>query len=145
MPLQKIRISAKLIATCYILSPAYGFILKLYAGHPKHSKHSSQIDSHGWSSNRYWKTKQLSPKRLSTGILVYTLAAAMCEEVHLYGFWPFGWDPSTGRELPYHYYDRKGTKFTTKWQESHQLPAEFKQLYKMHAEGLTKLSLSHCI
>ncbi|XP_048857621.1 sia-alpha-2,3-Gal-beta-1,4-GlcNAc-R:alpha 2,8-sialyltransferase-like [Brienomyrus brachyistius] len=94
--------------------------------------------------NRYWKTKQLSPKRLSTGILVYTLAAAMCEEVHLYGFWPFGWDPSTGRELPYHYYDRKGTKFTTKWQESHQLPAEFKQLYKMHAEGLTKLSLSHC-
>ncbi|KAJ8286665.1 hypothetical protein GJAV_G00041760 [Gymnothorax javanicus] len=94
--------------------------------------------------NRYWKTKQLSPKRLSTGILMYTLASAMCEEIHLYGFWPFGWDPNTGKELPYHYYDKKGTKFTTKWQESHQLPSEFRLLYKMHTDGIVKLSLSHC-
>ncbi|XP_059213807.1 sia-alpha-2,3-Gal-beta-1,4-GlcNAc-R:alpha 2,8-sialyltransferase isoform X2 [Centropristis striata] len=94
--------------------------------------------------NSYWKTKQLSPKRLSTGILMYTLASSMCDQIHLYGFWPFGWDPNTGKELPYHYYDKKGTKFTTKWQESHQLPAEFKLLYKMHTEGLLKLSLSHC-
>ncbi|XP_034048268.1 sia-alpha-2,3-Gal-beta-1,4-GlcNAc-R:alpha 2,8-sialyltransferase isoform X3 [Thalassophryne amazonica] len=94
--------------------------------------------------NSYWKTKQLSPKRLSTGILMYTLASSMCDQIHLYGFWPFGWDPNTGKELPYHYYDRKGTKFTTKWQESHQLPAEFKLLYKMHTEGLLKLTLSRC-
>ncbi|KAG7221194.1 hypothetical protein INR49_017481 [Caranx melampygus] len=94
--------------------------------------------------NNYWKTKQLSPKRLSTGILMYTLASSMCDQIHLYGFWPFGWDPNTGKELPYHYYDKKGTKFTTKWQESHQLPAEFKLLYKMHMQGLLKLSLSHC-
>ncbi|XP_005994772.1 sia-alpha-2,3-Gal-beta-1,4-GlcNAc-R:alpha 2,8-sialyltransferase [Latimeria chalumnae] len=94
--------------------------------------------------NRYWKLKHLSPKRLSTGILMYTLASAMCQEIHLYGFWPFGWDPNSGKDLPYHYYDKKGTKFTTKWQESHQLPAEFKLLYKMHGEGLTKLTLSHC-
>ncbi|KAJ8402121.1 hypothetical protein AAFF_G00373560 [Aldrovandia affinis] len=94
--------------------------------------------------NRYWKTKQLSPKRLSTGILMYTLASAMCEEIHLYGFWPFGWDPLSGKELPYHYYDKKGTKFTTKWQESHQLPSEFKLLHKMHSKGVIKLSLTHC-
>lgn len=94
--------------------------------------------------NRYWKTKQLSPKRLSTGILMFTLASSLCEQVHLYGFWPFGWDPNTGKELPYHYYDKKGTKFTTKWQESHQLPTEFKLLFKMHADGVLKLSLSHC-
>ncbi|XP_067903921.1 sia-alpha-2,3-Gal-beta-1,4-GlcNAc-R:alpha 2,8-sialyltransferase [Heterodontus francisci] len=94
--------------------------------------------------NKYWKTKQLSPKRLSTGILMYTLASAICEEIHLYGFWPFAWDPNTGKELPYHYYDKKGTKFTTKWQESHQLPAEFKLLFKLHTDGLTKLTLSHC-
>ncbi|XP_032888972.1 sia-alpha-2,3-Gal-beta-1,4-GlcNAc-R:alpha 2,8-sialyltransferase isoform X1 [Amblyraja radiata] len=94
--------------------------------------------------NKYWKTKHLAPKRLSTGILVYTLASAICEEIHLYGFWPFAWDPNTGQELPYHYYDKKGTKFTTKWQESHQLPAEFKLLFKLHTEGLTKLTLSRC-
>nr|XP_061800692.1 sia-alpha-2,3-Gal-beta-1,4-GlcNAc-R:alpha 2,8-sialyltransferase-like isoform X1 [Nerophis lumbriciformis] len=94
--------------------------------------------------NNYWKTKQLSPKRLSTGILMYTLASSMCDQIHLYGFWPFGWDPNTGKELPYHYYDRKGTKFSTHWQAIHQLPAEFKLLYKMHTEGLLKLSISHC-
>nr|XP_027804794.1 sia-alpha-2,3-Gal-beta-1,4-GlcNAc-R:alpha 2,8-sialyltransferase [Marmota flaviventris] len=94
--------------------------------------------------NRYWKNKHLSPKRLSTGILMYTLASAICEEIHLYGFWPFGFDPNTREDLPYHYYDKKGTKFTTKWQESHQLPAEFQLLYRMHGEGLTKLTLSHC-
>ncbi|XP_051960394.1 sia-alpha-2,3-Gal-beta-1,4-GlcNAc-R:alpha 2,8-sialyltransferase-like isoform X2 [Xyrauchen texanus] len=94
--------------------------------------------------NRYWKNKQLSPKRLSTGILMFTLASSLCDQVHLYGFWPFGWDPNTGKELPYHYYDKKGTKFTTKWQESHQLPTEFKLLFKMHTEGVLKLSLSHC-
>ncbi|KAM7320421.1 hypothetical protein ACRRTK_020864 [Alexandromys fortis] len=92
----------------------------------------------------YWKNKHLSPKRLSTGILMYTLASAVCEEIHLYGFWPFGFDPNTREDLPYHYYDKKGTKFTTKWQESHQLPAEFQLLFRMHGEGLTKLTLSHC-
>ncbi|XP_019466509.1 sia-alpha-2,3-Gal-beta-1,4-GlcNAc-R:alpha 2,8-sialyltransferase-like [Meleagris gallopavo] len=94
--------------------------------------------------NRYWKNKHLSPKRLSTGILMYTLASAICEEIHLYGFWPFGFDPNTREDLPYHYYDKKGTKFTTKWQESHQLPAEFQLLYRMHGEGLAKLTLLHC-
>ncbi|NXP75040.1 SIA8C sialyltransferase, partial [Ramphastos sulfuratus] len=94
--------------------------------------------------NRYWRSKQLSPKRLSTGILMYTLAAAICEEIHLYGFWPFALAPSSGQELPYHYYDKKGTKFTTKWQESHQLPAEFQLLHRMHAQGLAKLTLARC-
>uniref|UniRef100_A0A8B9GDL9 ST8 alpha-N-acetyl-neuraminide alpha-2,8-sialyltransferase 3 n=1 Tax=Amazona collaria TaxID=241587 RepID=A0A8B9GDL9_9PSIT len=94
--------------------------------------------------NRYWRNKHLSPKRLSTGILMYTLASALCEEIHLYGFWPFAFDPRTREDLPYHYYDKKGTKFTTKWQESHQLPAEFQLLYRMHGEGLAKLTLSPC-
>lgn len=93
---------------------------------------------------RYWRNKHLSPKRLSTGILMYTLASAICDEIHLYGFWPFAFDPNTREDLPYHYYDKKGTKFTTKWQESHQLPAEFQLLYRMHGEGLAKLTLSHC-
>ncbi|KAG8131226.1 hypothetical protein E2320_017752, partial [Naja naja] len=87
--------------------------------------------------------KHLAPKRLSTGILMYTLASAICDEIHLYGFWPFGFNPNNREDLPYHYFDKKGTKFTTKWQESHQLPAEFQQLFRMHGEGLAKLTLSH--
>ncbi|KAK7895750.1 hypothetical protein WMY93_021075 [Mugilogobius chulae] len=103
-----------------------------------------------WPGNIMQYIKQLLEDQAAVaqapehGILMYTLASSVCEQIHLYGFWPFGWDPNTGKELPYHYYDKKGTKFTTKWQESHQLPAEFKLLYKMHTEGLIKLSLSHC-
>ncbi|XP_061211599.1 sia-alpha-2,3-Gal-beta-1,4-GlcNAc-R:alpha 2,8-sialyltransferase-like [Neopsephotus bourkii] len=94
--------------------------------------------------SRYWRSKRLSPKRLSTGILVYTLASALCDRVHLYGFWPFAWHPRSRQALPYHYYDKKGTKFTTKWQESHQLPAEFQLLARLHAQGLAHLTLAPC-
>ncbi|POI32963.1 hypothetical protein CIB84_003285 [Bambusicola thoracicus] len=110
----------------------------------KNSVRIGQLMHYDYSSHKYWKNKHLSPKRLSTGILMYTLASAICEEIHLYGFWPFGFDPNTREDLPYHYYDKKGTKFTTKWQESHQLPAEFQLLYRMHGEGLAKLTLSRC-
>ncbi|KAI4791366.1 hypothetical protein KUCAC02_034045 [Chaenocephalus aceratus] len=78
--------------------------------------------------NSYWKTKQLSPKRLNPPVRLLALRM----------------DPNTGKELPYHYYDRKGTKFTTKWQESHQLPAEFKLLYKMHLDGPAEALPVHC-
>ncbi|XP_033929569.1 sia-alpha-2,3-Gal-beta-1,4-GlcNAc-R:alpha 2,8-sialyltransferase-like [Melopsittacus undulatus] len=94
--------------------------------------------------NRYWQAKQLNPKRLSTGILMYTLASALCDRIHLYGFWPFPFHPHSRRDLPYHYYDKRGTKFTTKWQESHQLPLEFQLLYRIHREGLAKMTLSQC-
>lgn len=75
---------------------------------------------------------------------MFTLASSMCERVQLFGFWPFGRDPHTGRELAYHYYDRRGTKFTTRWQEAHQLPSEFRLLHQLHRDGVLKLSLSPC-
>ncbi|XP_064901560.1 CMP-N-acetylneuraminate-poly-alpha-2,8-sialyltransferase isoform X5 [Columba livia] len=37
----------------------------------------------------YWLTNKVHIKRPSTGLLMYTLATRFCDEIHLYGFWPF--------------------------------------------------------
>ncbi|XP_078725321.1 LOW QUALITY PROTEIN: alpha-N-acetylneuraminate alpha-2,8-sialyltransferase ST8SIA3 [Lampetra fluviatilis] len=93
---------------------------------------------------RFWRTKGLSPKRLSTGLLMASLCASLCDRTDLYGFWPFAWDPRTGGPIPYHYYDAPGAKFSTRWQESHQLPLEFQLLRSLHAHGALRLRLEAC-
>ncbi|KAI8500580.1 Sia-alpha-2,3-Gal-beta-1,4-GlcNAc-R:alpha 2,8-sialyltransferase [Branchiostoma belcheri] len=91
----------------------------------------------------FWKTKGLSPKRLSTGMIVYTLATMFCEEVRLYGFWPYSVAPDH-TPLSYHYYDKKGTTFTMKWKQAHQLPEEFNLLQQLHKHGVLKLTVTPC-
>ncbi|XP_054589073.1 alpha-2,8-sialyltransferase 8B isoform X2 [Nothobranchius furzeri] len=41
----------------------------------------------------YWLTNNVHIKRPTTGLLMYTMATRFCEEIHLYGFWPFPLDP----------------------------------------------------
>ncbi|KAF5889984.1 CMP-N-acetylneuraminate-poly-alpha-2,8-sialyltransferase, partial [Clarias magur] len=52
----------------------------------------------------YWLTNKVNIKRPSTGLLMYTMATRFCDEIHLYGFWPFPKDNS-GNPVKYHYYD----------------------------------------
>ncbi|KAF7250496.1 CMP-N-acetylneuraminate-poly-alpha-2,8-sialyltransferase, partial [Varanus komodoensis] len=47
----------------------------------------------------YWLTNKVYIKRPSTGLLMYTLATRFCDEIHLYGFWPF---PKDINEKPKH-------------------------------------------
>uniref|UniRef100_UPI00358F434C alpha-N-acetylneuraminate alpha-2,8-sialyltransferase ST8SIA3 n=1 Tax=Myxine glutinosa TaxID=7769 RepID=UPI00358F434C len=93
---------------------------------------------------RFWRTRALAPKRLSTGMLMYSIASALCDEISLYGFWPFAWEPISGRPLPYHYYARRGARFTTAWQEAHQLPGEFRLFQQLHGQGALRLHLGSC-
>ncbi|XP_072299936.1 alpha-2,8-sialyltransferase 8F-like [Eucyclogobius newberryi] len=59
--------------------------------------------------NGFWKTHGLNPKifRLSTGLMMTSLAVEICDNVHLYGFWPFDQHPHTKQQLIHHYYDNK--------------------------------------
>ncbi|XP_061898551.1 alpha-2,8-sialyltransferase 8B isoform X2 [Entelurus aequoreus] len=41
----------------------------------------------------YWLTNNVHIKRPTTGLLMYTMATRFCQEIHLYGFWPFPHDP----------------------------------------------------
>lgn len=87
----------------------------------------------------FWRSKGLRVVRLSTGIITASLALELCNNVHLYGFWPFSNHPHDFHVLTNHYYDDRKTK--TKF---HAMPAEFEHLLQLHSQGVLKLHLGEC-
>ena len=60
----------------------------------------------------------------SAGMMIFSIAATLCEQISLYGFYPFYTDPDDGsRTLPYHYYDKVTIDFD---KTKHEMPQEFK-------------------
>lgn len=93
-------------------------------------------------SLRYWLTNKIHIKRPSTGLLMYTLATRFCDEIHLYGFWPFPKD-SQGNTVKYHYYDTLKYRYFSN-AGPHRMPLEFKTLKTLHSKGALKLTTSKC-
>lgn len=87
----------------------------------------------------FWRSRGLRAVRLSTGIIMASIALEHCANVHLYGFWPFGNHPHGLHALTNHYYDDRQTK--TKF---HSMPAEFDLLLQLHSQGVLKLHLGDC-
>ncbi|KAJ8344094.1 hypothetical protein SKAU_G00314230 [Synaphobranchus kaupii] len=81
----------------------------------------------------YWLTNKVLIKRPTTGLLMYTMATRFCEEIHLYGFWPFPRDPQ-GNPIKYHYYDTLTYEYTSH-SSPHTMPLEFSTLRALHAQG----------
>ncbi|KAJ3600981.1 hypothetical protein NHX12_031954 [Muraenolepis orangiensis] len=88
---------------------------------------------------RFWRSQGLKSIRLSTGIIVASLALELCTDVHLYGFWPFDRHPDFHQPLTNHYYDNRMSKKTI-----HAMPAEFEQLLRLHGQGVLKIHLGEC-
>ncbi|XP_064185066.1 alpha-2,8-sialyltransferase 8F-like [Anguilla rostrata] len=86
----------------------------------------------------YWRQRGQRALRLSTGLMLASVALELCEEVHLYGFWPFSVDLSQ-QKLSHHYYDNVGPR-----QRAHSMPREFLQLLKMHSMGAINLHIGKC-
>ncbi|KAJ8254746.1 hypothetical protein GJAV_G00196920 [Gymnothorax javanicus] len=85
----------------------------------------------------YWRERGQKAYRLSTGLIMASIALELCEEVHLYGFWPFYFDLSQ-RPLTNHYYDDiKATGL-------HAMPTEFLQLLNLHSVGVIHLHIGQC-
>lgn len=91
---------------------------------------------------RYWLTNKVNIKRPSTGLLMYTMATRFCDEIHLYGFWPFPKDGS-GNPVKYHYYDMLKYRYFSN-ASPHRMPLEFKTLKMLHSKGALKLTTSKC-
>lgn len=91
----------------------------------------------------YWLTNKVHIKRPSTGLLMYTLATRFCDEIHLYGFWPFPKDLH-GKPVKYHYYDDLKYRYFSN-ASPHRMPLEFKTLYVLHNRGALKLTAGKCI
>ncbi|CAH1257588.1 ST8SIA6 [Branchiostoma lanceolatum] len=91
---------------------------------------------HFINTMNYWKAHGLS-NRLSTGMYMSSMALSVCDQVHLFGFWPFDKDPED-QPLAYHYYD-KG-----KADKVHDMPQEFLKLLEWHQEGVVNVHVHKC-
>ncbi|XP_072171439.1 CMP-N-acetylneuraminate-poly-alpha-2,8-sialyltransferase-like [Diadema setosum] len=81
----------------------------------------------------------------STGLSVVTVALLHCDEVNIYGFYPFPQD-SRNRELRYHYYEPTIRNFYSKngTVGVHKMPREFALLRKLDEEGVLRLVNERC-
>lgn len=89
--------------------------------------------------SKFWHAHGLKEARLSTGVMMTSLALELCDNVHLYGFWPFGIHPFNFKNLTNHYYDdmKPNTNF-------HSMPVEFSILLQLHRNGVLRLHLGDC-
>ncbi|XP_065131737.1 alpha-2,8-sialyltransferase 8F-like [Paramisgurnus dabryanus] len=88
--------------------------------------------------DRFWKERGLKEIRLSTGFMMINVALELCQDVDVYGFWPFDTDFQL-RPLPYHYYDEIRPS-----RHMHAMPEEFMRLLQMHSQGALTLHLQQC-
>ncbi|KAL4660208.1 alpha-N-acetylneuraminide alpha-2,8-sialyltransferase-like [Arapaima gigas] len=90
------------------------------------------------SVSKFWKDRGIHAKRLSTGLFLVTLALGLCEEVTIYGFWPF----SLGLQedfVSHHYYDN-----ILPFSGFHAMPEEFLQLWELHNSGTLRMCIGEC-
>ncbi|XP_033913886.1 alpha-2,8-sialyltransferase 8F-like [Acipenser ruthenus] len=87
---------------------------------------------------RFWRARGLRSSRLSTGLMMASLALELCSSVRLYGFWPFDRGPN-GSPLLHHYYDDRRSPSSI-----HAMPAEFSQLLGLHRQGVLRIQLGRC-
>ncbi|XP_051988085.1 alpha-2,8-sialyltransferase 8F-like [Xyrauchen texanus] len=88
---------------------------------------------------KFWRERGLNSVRLSTGLIMASLAIEICNNVHLYGFWPFNKHPHDNRSITNHYYDDRASK-----KNVHSMPTEFEQLLKLHKQGVVRIHLGEC-
>ncbi|KAM9312346.1 alpha-2,8-sialyltransferase 8F-like [Gastrophryne carolinensis] len=86
----------------------------------------------------HWQSKGLEFQRMSSGLMLVSAAMEVCENVTLYGFWPFTEDLN-GVPILHHYYDDLPPKSQT-----HNMPDEFYQYLQMHVQGSLRLNLASC-
>ncbi|XP_058388846.1 alpha-2,8-sialyltransferase 8F [Diceros bicornis minor] len=86
----------------------------------------------------FWRTKGVMEYRLSSGLMITSVAVELCENVKLYGFWPFS---KTVEDTPvsHHYYDNNLPK-----RGFHEMPKEYSQILQLHLKGILKLQFSKC-
>ncbi|XP_035686434.1 uncharacterized protein LOC118422785 [Branchiostoma floridae] len=92
-------------------------------------------------TNTYWRQRGFTrAPRLSTGMFLTSAALQFCEEVYLYGFWPFPVD-TAGNVLPYHYYSKGQRGRLNKW---HKMDDEYVNLMELHKKGILHLQTDKC-
>ncbi|XP_072175132.1 alpha-N-acetylneuraminide alpha-2,8-sialyltransferase-like [Diadema setosum] len=89
--------------------------------------------------------------RVSSGLSLITAALVLCEEVSVYGYYPFVRD-SRNQTVWYHYYEPgkppcPSLRFANSPNTvgSHKMPEEFALLQKLDNEGVLRLNIDRCM
>ncbi|XP_077863093.1 CMP-N-acetylneuraminate-poly-alpha-2,8-sialyltransferase-like [Saccoglossus kowalevskii] len=93
---------------------------------------------HSYEIQRFWG---LTKRGLSTGMTLLSIGFSMCDEIHLYGFWPFPNDYE-GNPLPMHYTNDIAWMTYNKY---HDYPTEFSLLIELHRIGAIKMHIGKCL
>ncbi|KAG8138940.1 hypothetical protein E2320_001728 [Naja naja] len=88
---------------------------------------------------QFWRTKGVKAYRLSSGFMITSIAVELCENVKLYGFWPFS-KSIAGIPISHHYYDNQLPK-----PGFHAMPKEYNQILQLHGRGILKLQFGKCL
>ncbi|CAH1244352.1 ST8SIA1 [Branchiostoma lanceolatum] len=103
-------------------------------GHPQHLA----------LATKFWKGQyKINERRLTSGLYLAGTALSLCEETHLYGFWPFDHDRQ-GRVLTHHYYDNVTMSAKHKRIRQHSIPEEFAVLRSLHNRGVLHMTTDRC-
>ncbi|XP_071944052.1 CMP-N-acetylneuraminate-poly-alpha-2,8-sialyltransferase-like [Antedon mediterranea] len=82
----------------------------------------------------FWGTGIRVP-HLTTGFNTFTVAVSLCDNITLYGFYPFNHD-TNGKPLLYHYYDKTDVLGNHR---VHNMPKEYELLTQFNASGVLRL------
>ncbi|XP_019613667.1 PREDICTED: CMP-N-acetylneuraminate-poly-alpha-2,8-sialyltransferase-like isoform X1 [Branchiostoma belcheri] len=85
-----------------------------------------------------WGSSEFHTKRPSTGNILYVLATCLCDQVHLYGFYPFDKDEK-GRDIKYHYFGE--LKNSTR---NHNMTEEYRAFQRLHQRKALVLHTEPC-
>ncbi|XP_071959780.1 alpha-N-acetylneuraminide alpha-2,8-sialyltransferase-like [Antedon mediterranea] len=103
--------------------------VKFVHGDPKHFTESQD----------FWVNSGVTVlNRISSGFYITTTALLFCDEVHLYGFWPFSTD-IYNRSTSYHYFEQRNLT-----RLFHAFNQEFNELARLHSEGILQLHVDDC-
>ncbi|XP_030630827.1 alpha-2,8-sialyltransferase 8F-like [Chanos chanos] len=88
---------------------------------------------------QFWSWRGLKAVRLSTGFMLINVAMELCDDVHIYGFWPF--DINLDQQpIFHHYFDNAAPK-----KGVHKMPEEFLRLLQLHSQGVLTMHLQPCL
>lgn len=105
------------------------------------NKYTIGHPDHFLNMMKFWKTRGVK-KRMTTGFYLVTVALMRCDQVHLYGFWPFAQSiDTTIRTTKYHYFDNMRYNFA---KGPHGMNAEFSLYVQLHLLGVLRLHVGQC-
>ncbi|CAH1248964.1 ST8SIA1 [Branchiostoma lanceolatum] len=111
-------------------------------------EHNSSVQAvfsnprHMFDSKVFWAQRGVNGSTLTSGMNLITLALDVCEELYVYGFWPWLVD-RRGQEVNYHY-ENGGKSVAGLRQANHNMPEEFSKLLQLYKHGVLRLVTTTC-